>query len=83
MVLGLLTERIRQPSEPTHMHPHRQVLTFNVRTANERFVRITRDRSFSDTGSRLANSDVGPEPRAAALSSISPAFHNPHPQMHP
>jgi hypothetical protein len=40
VVLDLLTEGISQSCEPTHAHPHRKVLPFNVACADVVWIRI-------------------------------------------
>jgi hypothetical protein len=37
VVFGLFAESVRQPSEPAQVHPHRQVLPFNMAGADTRF----------------------------------------------
>ena len=45
-----LAEPVRQPREPTHLHPHREVGAFNVGRADVSGVRATLDPNFLDTG---------------------------------
>jgi hypothetical protein len=43
VVLNLLRERIGKPGETTHVHPHREVLTFDIGRADVRRVGRTND----------------------------------------
>lgn len=58
-VFQLLAEPVRQASEAAHLHPHRQILPFDVARRNLRFVRLSADdvlrgpAAFAGTVARL------------------------------
>ena len=56
VVLDLLAKRVRQPSEPPHAHPHRQVRSLRIARADMLRVRFAGDRlsAGADTFSRRA-----------------------------
>jgi hypothetical protein len=47
VVLNLLTESIRQPSEARHRHAHREVLAFNVAGRNVLGIGTASDNDFT------------------------------------
>lgn len=47
VVLELLRERIRQPGEPPHLHPHGQVLALGVAGRDVLRARVARDRRLT------------------------------------
>ena len=50
VVLSLLRERVRQPREAAHRHPHREVLPLNVARADVRLVGFAFDAGLLDAG---------------------------------
>ncbi len=47
VILNFLRERIGQPREAAHLHPHREILALNVARRNMLRVRIARDNYFA------------------------------------
>ena len=50
VVFQLLGKSVGQPREPTHSHPHGEVLALHVGRADVTHIRVTFDTAFLDAG---------------------------------
>lgn len=58
MVLQFLRERIRQPSKPPHVHPHREVLALHVAGRNMLLIRVPDGEYKTDPQGREVRANI-------------------------